>query len=84
MGKKTMYESFSLCSRMGSIWKIGRSSDRQNPSRGDARFFYVSFSRNNGFPAAERFHDFDRFSLFVSQNWCRSHRRVSVISFHPL
>ena len=28
-------------SRMGSIWKMGRSSGRQNSSRGYARLFYV-------------------------------------------
>ena len=27
-----------LCSRIGTIWRMGRSSDRPNSSRGDARF----------------------------------------------
>ena len=43
-------------SRMGSIWKMGRSSGRQNSSRGDARLFDVyDFSDKHSFPARGRF-----------------------------
>ena len=50
---------------MGSIWKMGRSADRENLSRGDARFFvlcpFVSQTKKNGFPAAGRFKQIGHF-----------------------
>merc|ERR1711903_275519 len=37
-------------SRMGSIWKMGRPSSRQNSSRGDARLFsFYDFSEKKVF-----------------------------------
>ena len=50
---------------MGSIWKMGRSSGRQNSSRGDARLFYFhDFSDTIGFPARGRFMIFRTCSEF--------------------
>ena len=34
---------------------MGRSSDRENPSRGHARFFIIPQKKQNGFPARGRF-----------------------------
>ena len=49
-------------SRMGSIWKMGRPSGRQNSSRGDARrFYFYDFPEKNGFPAHGRFMTFRTF-----------------------
>ena len=66
-------------SRTGSIWKMGRSSDRGISSRGDARLFYFDdFSEKIGFPARGRFHDvpsvFDMLTqfCFLFQKWLRS------------
>ena len=56
---KSMVLREHVFSRMGFIWKMGRSSDRQISSRGDARLFYFhDFSEKIGFPARGRFHDF--------------------------
>ena len=50
-------------SRLGSILKMGSSSDRQNSSRGDARLVYLyPFPEKLGFPARGCFHEFGRFS----------------------
>ena len=42
---------------MGSIWKMGRSSDRDKLSRGDARLFELHHfaEQKNAFPARGRF-----------------------------
>ena len=49
-------------SQMGAIWKIGRSSDRGNSSRGDARLFYFyDLSETDGFAAHGRFMTFRTF-----------------------
>ena len=49
------------------MWKMGRWSDHENPSRGDARLFYVSgFPEQIGFPARGRF---QAFSFVVEQTY---------------
>ena len=56
-------------SRTGSIWKMGRSSGRQNSSRGDARLFYLyDFSEKIGFPARGRFMIFRTVSEMFDEN----------------
>ena len=53
---KSMFLPKHVFSRMGSIWKMGRSSDRGNSSRGDARLFYFyDFSEEKDFPDCGRF-----------------------------
>ena len=66
--------------RMGSIWKMGRSSDRGNSSRGDARLFYLyDFSEEIGFPACGRFmcfFDMFRDSLKKQQKKGKNHENI--------
>ena len=53
---------------MGSIWEMGRSSDRGNSSRGDARLLSVyDLSEKIGFPARGRFMIFRTFCGFVGE-----------------
>ena len=59
---KSMFLPKHVFSQMGSIWKMGRSSDRGNSSRGDARLFYFDdFSIEIGFPAGGHFKIFRMF-----------------------
>ena len=70
--EKAVFLPKHVFSRLGSIWKMGRSSGRQNLSRGNGRLFYFrNFPEKNRFSGPWTFHDFsDIFRDFWRKMTC--------------